>query len=172
MVLFFFFCRVAIAGIFAISLIAKIRNSSSLKETLQNTRLVPVKLLNIIVLSLIVGECVVVTSLLLGHSAIWYGFSLAAVLLLIFTIVLLWIMVKKIKTSCSCFGGKKRQVSWRDVYRNLMLVGMAVSGSILANRPDAYLEQFNEDMALPFIMALVFILVLLKADVVIDILKK
>jgi cytochrome c oxidase subunit IV len=165
------FCRFTIAGLFAVSITAKICNPSDVKETLQNINFVPAKTFSILLVGLIVSECMVVASLLFGRNALLYGFYLATVLLLVFTVVLVWIVVRKIKTSCSCFGGNKRQVSWNDVYRNLLLVGMTVSGGIMAANFDIDSAWPVENMALSFVMALVFILVLLKADVVMDLLK-
>ena len=164
------FFRFVIAGVFAVSVVAKLRNRSDFEETLAKIPWVPSALYTGLFAAVLTSEFLVVAGLMWDASVL-YSFCLAIVLLLAFTSVLVWIVVNKIKTSCSCFGSNKKQVSWSDVCRNLVLLGIAVSGTIIYAYSGGYAQPHIEDMALAFVMAMVVTIVLIKADSIIDLLR-
>lgn len=74
------------------------------------------------------GEFAVVLLVIFGGSLLIIGFPLAILLLFLFCIALVSVLVRRIRTSCNCFGPGAKQVSRFDVWRNIGFMLCALGG--------------------------------------------
>ncbi len=120
---------VALAAIFAIAAVAKLRNLSATERDFVGlglprasffARFIPLAELSIVALLLIVPPAAAIAALV----------SLA-----FFTTFLIGRLRAGVRAPCACFGSSRAQpISVRDVVRNLLLMGLAVV-SLATDRP-------------------------------------
>lgn len=120
---------VALAAIFAIAAVAKLRNLSATERDFVGlglprasffARFIPLAELSIVALLLIVPPA---------------GAIAALVSLAFFTTFLIGRLRAGVRAPCACFGSSRAQpISVRDVVRNLLLMGLAVV-SLATDRP-------------------------------------
>jgi hypothetical protein len=123
------FCKYVIGFVFTLSSFSKIRNFSRYVDTVRIFRLIP-KTVVIWVASIILAlEMMVVVSLFVRQAA---AFWLASLLLSVFSIALASAIVRKIKTSCNCFGNRDRPISPLDIVRNFGFLCCSCGGGWLA----------------------------------------
>lgn len=122
------FCRVAIGLIFAISSVGKIRDIARFQQAIQGFRLLPRSLSNLAALLFLGGEIAVVLFLLIGGTLLLSGFILAILLLLIFCVALASVLIRKLHTSCNCFGTSDRPITTIDIWRNMGFLLCASGG--------------------------------------------
>lgn len=125
------FCRVTTAIVFALSFVGKAPNTSSFIQTIDRFKLLP-KMLHIpVAVAFLGGELVVVVTMILGGKLLLWGFLLAGLLLILFSVALVSALVRKIQTPCNCFGTSSKVVSYYDVARNAGFVACALGGWIM-----------------------------------------
>lgn len=112
------FCRVTIGLIFAISSITKARDIAQFQQAIVGFRLLSRRLSNSAAILFLCGECAVVLLIVIGGPFLLPGFVLAILLLLIFCAALASVLIRKMQTSCNCFGSSKKPVTFVDLWRN------------------------------------------------------
>ena len=122
------FCRVVIGLTFMVSSVGKVLNIAQFRQTICNFRILPGWLSGVAAMLFMCGEVAVVVFVVIGGSLLVVGFSLAIFLLLLFCIALLSVLVRRIRTTCNCFGASAKQVSHLDVWRNAGFILFALGG--------------------------------------------
>lgn len=122
------FCRLVIGITFAISFLSKMFHFHEFMEAIVGFELVPKRLSKLAAISFSTAEIAVILMLMVGRSVLRIGFALAAFLLIVFCIALLSALIRKIQTSCNCFGPNGKSISPYDVWRNIGFILCAVCG--------------------------------------------
>jgi len=122
------FCRIAIGIVFLLSFGSKARDIAQFQRSVAGFRLLSRKLSHIAAIFFLGGELAVVLCLLIGGELLLPGFGLAVLLLLVFTIALISVLVRKLSISCNCFGSSEEPVVVADVWRNVGLIICTVVG--------------------------------------------
>jgi hypothetical protein len=131
------FCRLVIGLTFAFSFASKVRDIPLFVQTIQRFKLLPGWLNRAAALAFLCSEAIVVVAVLphsillskvLEKRVVTGGFILAALMLIIFCAALASVLMRKIHTSCNCFGASEKQVSTYDIVRNLGFFLCALSG--------------------------------------------
>ncbi len=122
------FCRAVVGLVFALSSVSKVVNLAQFKQTISSFNLLPSWLSSIAAVLFLYGEFAVVLLVILGGPLLTIGFSLAILLLLLFCIALVSVLVRRIRTSCNCFGPSAKLVSRSDVWRNIGFMLCALGG--------------------------------------------
>ncbi len=119
MIYLLMFCRIATGLVFAISSLNKARSLAQFQQAIVDFHLLTWRLSNFAALVFLGGEFAVVLLMLIGESFLLYGFALAILLLLIFCAALASVLVRKLHTSCHCFGASEKPVTQADIWRNV-----------------------------------------------------
>ena len=130
------FCRLVIGLTFAFSFAGKVRDIQSFVQTIRRFKLLPGWLSRAAALAFLCGELAVVLAMIphpppLSHwerGIVTVGFLLAALMLLVFCAALASVLIRKIRTSCNCFGASVKQVSPYDIVRNIGFITCALGG--------------------------------------------
>lgn len=122
------FCRIAIGLVFTLSAAGKILNLSQFARTIAQFRMLPTRLVAHAAPLFLGGELAVALLMIVGGAVLWCGFALALFLLLLFSLALGSALVRKIRTSCNCFGTTIKTVSSLDLWRNAGLILCALGG--------------------------------------------
>lgn len=122
------FCRVVVGLVFALSSVSKALNLAQFRQAISSFNLLPSWLSSIAAVLFLCSEFAVVILVILGGPLLAIGFSLAILLLLLFCIALVSVLVRRIRTSCNCFGPGAKQVSRSDVWRNIGFMLCALGG--------------------------------------------
>jgi uncharacterized membrane protein len=122
------FCRCAIGFVFLLSFVSKGRDIVQFQQTIARFRLLSKNLSNIAAILFLGSELAVVLCLLLGGELLLVGFALAFLALLVFTIALFSVLIRKLHISCNCFGASDQPVTVTDVWRNIGLIICALVG--------------------------------------------
>ena len=77
--------------------------------------------------------------LIVRGSALQIALIVGALTLTAFTSWLVWVRVRKFDIRCSCFGANSKNVTSATVIRNIMLVTLAIAGSVAAGRVESSL---------------------------------
>ncbi len=125
------FCRCAIGFVFLLSFVSKGRDIVQFQQSIARFRLLSKNLSNIAAILFLGSELAVVLCLLLGGELLLVGFALAFLALLVFTIALFSVLIRKLHISCNCFGASDQPVTVTDVWRN---IGLIICG-LLATAP-------------------------------------
>jgi hypothetical protein len=112
------FCRVAIGLVFAISSFSKARDIAQFQQAVFGFHLLSRRLSNLAALLFLGGECAVVLLVTIGGPLLLYGFALALLLLLVFCAALASVLIRRMHTSCHCFGSSKKPITLVDIWRN------------------------------------------------------
>jgi hypothetical protein len=113
------FCRVATGLVFAISSLSKARNIAQFQQAIFDFHLFSRRLSNLAALLFLCGEFAVVLLIAIGGPLLLPGFALAMLLLCIFCAALASVLVRKLHTSCNCFGASEKPVTLADIWRNV-----------------------------------------------------
>lgn len=113
------FCRVAIGLIFTISSVNKARDIAQFQQAVFGFQLLSRKLSHIAALLFLCGEFAVVLFVAIGGPLLLPGFALAVLLLLMFCAALASVLIRRLHTSCNCFGSSNRPVTRVDIWRNV-----------------------------------------------------
>ena len=122
------FCRIFLGLIFLLSSASKLRDMGGFRKTMNNFQILPTQF-NCFVAWLFVGsEIMAVILLVIGGPTLLYGFLLATSLLIIFSLALVSVLIRKLPTVCHCFGSSTKAVSLFDIWRNVGLLFCSLSG--------------------------------------------
>ncbi|MFT4147827.1 MAG: MauE/DoxX family redox-associated membrane protein [Micrococcaceae bacterium] len=126
------FVSFVLAGIFLISGLSKIKNRPATLEALYNFKF-PESTHSFIATALPLGELILAVALIFASAPLHRIASLvAALLMLIFLVMVTSVFLKKEEFSCNCFGAGSANISEMTVSRNMIFVflsGLAVWGS-------------------------------------------
>ena len=162
------FCRIIVGFVFAVSFLSKVSDLAMFERTIITFNLVPKQLVRLLALLFLCGELTVVIFAIVGGTFMAPGFVVAGLLLLVFSMALASILVRKIKTSCNCFGPTQKPVSEHDLWRNAGLILLALIGLCSLFIADGKVS----DLALPelglvaFVAGLFVVIWLNLADIV------
>ncbi|MCZ7418850.1 hypothetical protein O7605_04870 [Verrucosispora sp. WMMA2121] len=128
-------CSSALAMIFAVSFISKVRSPAafgSFVTGLSEMRLVAASVARPLAVAVVALEAAV--PLLLAVPG-WRpaGLALAGGLLTAFTAAIALVLRRQVAASCPCFGSSTRPVGRRQLLRNVLLVTVVVSGFVTAD---------------------------------------
>ncbi len=157
------FCRVMTGLVFAWSFVGKVQDISSFVQTIDRFKLLPKAVQFSVGVVFLGGELVVVVTMILGGKLLLWGFLLAGLLLILFSIALASVLVRKIQTSCNCFGSSQKQVSISDIARNVILILFALSAcSLLVINKETLSMLGWLDWGLISVAAIVFVMILIQ----------
>jgi uncharacterized membrane protein YphA (DoxX/SURF4 family) len=125
---FLAFSRIVIGLVFALSFAGKIRDINSFEQTITRFQLLPEQLSRASAFFFLGGELAVVIANLIGGPFLLWGFLLAVILLAAFSVAIASVLIRKIHTSCNCFGLSEKPVSREDLVRNAGFIACALSG--------------------------------------------
>lgn len=125
------FCQVVTGLLFLISSISKLRDVYGFIGTIHRFRLVNQYFERPIAFAFLAGELLVVILMVVGGSILAWGFLLATFLLILFSGALVSVLIRRIQTSCNCFGSSQKQVTRYDIVRNAMFVLCTGTGFFL-----------------------------------------
>lgn len=137
------FCRVVIALVFWLSGASKVLDVAQFRQTIGNFNVLPRAFSGVAAILFLGGEFSVAILVIIGNSLLIVGFFLAIFLLLLFSIVLISALIRKIRTPCNCFGINTKQVASFDVWRNVGFILCALSGYgvlVWAKKPERSLD--------------------------------
>lgn len=154
------FCRVTTGLVFAFSSFSKARNLSAFKQAIPGFQLLPPQIHSLAAILFLCGEGLVVLLLAVGGSLLFYGFTLALCLLLVFCLALATVLFRKLHVSCNCFGSSQQTITSADIWRNVGFMACAACGcSILTWMRDTKLSLEGIEWLLISLGALAFVLI-------------
>jgi len=154
------FFRFVIGFVFAISLIGKVRDIPAFTQAITNFRFFPQSFSKPLAYLFLLGELSTVIAMAIGEKLILWGFLLAALMFLSFTIALSSVILRKIKTPCNCFGPDQREVNFGHILRSLGFMVCGVGGVIISTLSGNFLNPLNlVDIFLMGVFAFVFSLI-------------
>lgn len=98
------FCRIFLGLIFLLSSVSKLRDMMGFRRTINNFQILPPQFNHFVAWLFMGSEIIVVILLVIGGPTLLYGFLLAASLLIVFSLALVSVLIRKLSTSCHCFG--------------------------------------------------------------------
>jgi len=122
------FCRIAIGLVFTVSFVGKARNVAAFEQSIARFEMLPRWLEKRVAPLFLVAEFGVVALMVGGGDFLVIGFALGTSLLLVFSIAIASVLVRKIRSSCNCFGSDETPVSVHDVWRNAAFILCALGG--------------------------------------------
>ncbi len=126
------FTRIVIGLIFAISAYGKIQDVSSFTDAITRFKFFPRQFSPALAYLFLSGEILVVLLMLIGGFFRLYGYLLSFLMYLVFSIALSSVVIRKIDTSCNCFGPSEKPVTSFHIVRAAGLMALsAISGIIL-----------------------------------------
>jgi len=134
-----FGCRALLGVVFLVAVISKVsgrRAFAEFKQSVDALRLVPSSLGT--GAAVITVTCEALTTVLLGvpnRTAGLAGFSLAALLLAVFAVAITLSVRRGNTQPCRCFGRSSTPLGRLHVWRNILLVFVALLGSITTTLP-------------------------------------
>lgn len=154
------FFRFVIGFVFAISLIGKVRDVPAFEQAITNFRFFPQSFSKPLAYLFLLGESSTVIAMAIGEKLLLWGFLLAALMFLSFSIALSSVILRKIETTCNCFGPDQKEISFGHVLRSLGFMICGIGGSIISyfhNIPYGSIESVN--LIFIGIFSMVFVLV-------------
>lgn len=98
------FCRATIGLVFLMSCMSKALDIKHFRRAIDAFGILAHRYIRLSALFLVLSEALVALCMVVGQSLLLPGFFLAMVLLLLFSLALASVLVRKINLSCNCFG--------------------------------------------------------------------
>ncbi|WP_433061432.1 MauE/DoxX family redox-associated membrane protein [Dactylosporangium sp. CS-033363] len=119
-----------IALTFAASAVSKLRDRGGFVQSIRAFQVLPERLTGATAIALTSAEVAVVGLLTLALLPVFspfvpYVLGIAAVLLVAYTAGLVSVRARGLHVPCHCFGASPVPVSWFDIARNVLLLGIA-----------------------------------------------
>jgi hypothetical protein len=111
-------CRFILGLTFSISFYRKATNFEEFEYSFEGFQILPNNLIRPAAYLILSGELILVGLFVLGGNFLSVAFPLALLMLLIFTLAMLSVIVRKIENPCSCFGATDNLISGYDMLRN------------------------------------------------------
>ncbi|GAB4108585.1 MAG: hypothetical protein OHK0022_60200 [Roseiflexaceae bacterium] len=158
------FAQLVIGLVFALSAVGKLRNIRQFARTITAFQVFPSYLSMPFAVIMLLSEIAVVVLVLMGGNLLISGFLLAALLLTAFALALASALVRRIQTSCNCFGTTTKPISSLDLWRNGGLVVCALLGAGAANLPASQAALGPIEWAVLALAAVLFLSIWLQLD--------
>lgn len=139
------FCRFSIGIAFAVSFAAKFQNFSKFEQTVFNFRVFPKPLSKASACIFLITELTIVVLVTVGGVWLMIGFTVASILLVLFTVALTSVLLRKMRIPCNCFGSTETVVSSYDLWRNSGFLLCAIGGIACQSLTN------NQDFNLPLV---------------------
>src|SRR5579859_4170717 len=95
-----------------------------------------------------------------GGPLLLSGFTIALLLLLVFSGALASVIIQGQRLSCNCFGSSEQSITWLDLWRNAgFLLCAALGLGVLVWQPGAQANVDGIEGMILFLGAMVFVLV-------------
>ncbi len=167
------FCRVVIGLVFVVSSVSKVLHMAQFRQAISNFHILPRRLCGAAAILFICGEFAVVVFVIIGGPLLLFGFALAIFLLLLFCIALVSVLVRRIRTSCNCFGASTKQVSHVDVWRNVGLILCALGGyGVFAWTKNTQGSLNLVEWVLTGLGAVVFVVIWIQSDEIVQLFRQ
>lgn len=123
-----YFAKIFIMLTFAYSAYSKSRDLDDFANAISNFKVLPDIFIRPAAYVFTSLEFAVVVLILAGGRLQQAGFLLAVGLLVIFTLALIRVLRKGIRTKCNCFGRREQDISEYDVGRNVVIIIVILAG--------------------------------------------
>jgi|SRR5579883_82239 hypothetical protein len=151
------FCRSVVLLVFIISFASKVSRIATFQQTITSFALLPRRFSRSAAYLFLLAEALVAMLVLLGGPLLLPGYLLASALLLLFCAALLSVIIRRISTTCSCFGPTTTPVSAIDIVRNTGFIACSFGGCLTLTGP-VHLDALDlAAWALSGLCALVFV---------------
>ena len=140
------FFRFVIGFVFVTSLIGKAGDIPAFTQAITNFRFFPQSFSKPLAYLFLLGEFGTVVAMLFGRELLFWGFLVAMLMFLSFSIALSSVILRKIETTCNCFGPDQKDVNFGHVLRSLGFMICGIGGSIISylhNIPSGSIEIIN-----------------------------
>lgn len=124
------FCRSVVLLVFAISFVSKVRARAAFQQTITTFALLPRQFSGPVATLFLTAEALVVVLTILAGPFLLPGYLLAAGLLLLFSAALLSVLIRRISSTCSCFGPTTTPISSIDIVRNTGFIACSFGGCV------------------------------------------
>ena len=156
----FAFCRIVVGLVFLAAFVSKVRNIPQSQRAIGNFQILPRWLSVPAAFLFLGGELAVMICMAAGNWLLLPGFVFALLLLLLFSLALASVLVRKLSTSCNCFGSDEKPVSPADIWRNVGFLCCALGGvGALIWIPNIQASLSRLEWLLTGIAAAVFVLI-------------
>lgn len=144
------FCRLFTIIVFSVSFLGKVRDIRAFGNIIDRFQMLPKQMSLLAAYIFLFLEAIIVAMLLVKKLNI-FGFSIAVVLLIIFTIGLWNVLKSDIETSCNCFGISERKISIYDILRNVIVIIIGIMGILttINSTSNDYLVSISSVIMLP-----------------------
>jgi membrane protein implicated in regulation of membrane protease activity len=119
--------------LFLISSLSKIKSFPQYANSVREFQLLPKLFTPLVATIVLISELLVVLFLFRWQVI---AFSLASVLLVIFSVALASVLFRNIQVNCNCFGASQHTVSQADLLRNFGFLLCSCGGACLATKPE------------------------------------
>ncbi|MEV4755974.1 MauE/DoxX family redox-associated membrane protein [Micromonospora sp. NPDC049559] len=121
-------CRAALALVFGVAVVAKLRDYRGFVAALAAMRLLPANWSGVVAPVAVAAEAAVAVLLGSGWRPV-LAFGVAAALLALLTGAVTIVVARGTAASCRCFGRVERPLAVRHVVRNILLATLAGTGA-------------------------------------------
>lgn len=128
-------CRFILGLTFLVSFYRKATDFEEFEYSFDGFQIVPTNLIRPAAYLVLASELALLGLLILGGDWLIVAFPTALMMLLIFTLAMLSVVVRKIENPCSCFGATDNLISGYDVLRNIGFMLWAGIGWDLVGEP-------------------------------------
>lgn len=126
------FFRFVIGFVFAISLVGKVRDIPSFIQAITNFKFFPQSFSKPLAYLFLLGEFGTVAAMLMGKEFLLLGFLAATLMFASFSIALSSVILRKIKTSCNCFGPDNKGINFGHVIRSFGFMTCGIGGLFIS----------------------------------------
>lgn len=154
------FCRFTLLILFGLACAGKLYRPAHFSHALRRLKLARQRLTPGLATIIIGSELLVVVCLARGAELLRWGFGLAALLLLIFSLGLLVVLRRGLRAPCACFGLSEKPISAYDIWRNMLSLLLALSGLALLATPHEAPSVETLDILIMTLASLVYAFVL------------
>ncbi|MDQ5824000.1 MAG: hypothetical protein M3441_07275 [Chloroflexota bacterium] len=123
---FSLYCRAILCLAFLFSFLGKARHIPTFSRTITTFDVLPTRYSRILAVLFLGAEGATVVLILLGGGLSQLGLALGAGLLLIFSLAIASVLVRRVDTSCNCFGVSDEQISAHHIWRNTFLFACSI----------------------------------------------
>ena len=129
-----FMCQLLLATIFLLAGIGKLIFLEHFAATLRLSHF-PDALVDLLKIFVPALELCLAAAILLAPAHLLSAvMSITTGVLIVFTMWMVWIVARGLHLSCSCFGTSGSHVNRRTIARNVLMIAVAVSGTLLSTR--------------------------------------
>lgn len=165
------FFRFVIGFVFAISLVGKVRDIPAFTQAITNFQFFPQGFSKPLAYLFLLGELGTVVAMLIDGVFLIWGFWIATLMFFAFSIALSSVVLRKIHTSCNCFGPDNKDITSGHVIRSLGFMACGIGGAIIIDSYRTSLEPLSLlHIAFVGMLAIVFVEVWMQIDDILQLL--